>query len=121
LVVDTGSGNDEVNLFDTNIGHSFILALGSGMDAFTSNMVNIAFNATIDGGADRDIVTVDNTVVGFFFYAILGSGDDKVTIRTSDARAAYLFGGQGTEDELNVDVATRNAVDTYFATEFELP
>lgn len=120
LVIDTGSGGDTVILLTTNVAHSLILSLGSGMDNFTSNMVNIGLNATIDGGADKDIVSVSNTVVGFFLYAILGSGDDEVTIRTSAARAAYLLGGVGTMDRLDVDAATRNAVASYFASEFEL-
>jgi hypothetical protein len=82
-------------------------------------MLNIGFNAKIDAGRGNDTLQIEDTVVGFFFYAFLGSGDDTVNVLTSDARGAYLFGGQGT-DRLTVDAATLAAVDNFFRTEFEL-
>jgi hypothetical protein len=120
LTIDTGAGSDIVALTLTNIAHSLAVVLGDGVDSFASDRVNIAWNATIDAGSGADTLTMRDTVVGYFLYAFLGDGDDNVTIATSDARAAYLFGGHGTMDRLTVDAASRAAIDTFFSKEFEL-
>ncbi|MFM7071054.1 MAG: hypothetical protein ACKO38_04575, partial [Planctomycetota bacterium] len=120
LTIDTGAGNDAVSLTLTNIAQSLAVVLGEGADSFASDRVNISFNATIDAGSGADTLTMRDTVIRYFLYAFLGDGDDTVSIATSDALAASLFGGLGTQDRLTVDAATRAAVDTFFSKEFEL-
>lgn len=120
LVIDSGSGDDVVLVVGTNVAHSLSISLQGGLDRLTMRNSNIGLNATIDGGADKDIVVVENTQVNFFVTVLLGTGDDDFTVRTSRAKGAYLYGGLGAGDRLTADAATRNAVDTFFAREFEV-
>lgn len=117
LVIDTGMGNDSVTV-QANVRHSLVIGLGDGNDNLEFLGTVVGFNATIDAGSGNDRLLIAQSNIGYFLYVFAGPGDDNVAISTSDARAAYLFGGLG-NDDLDVDAATLAAVDFLLRSEFE--
>lgn len=118
VTLNSGSGNDTVEATDLDVARIFQAFLGAGNDALTGTTWMVGTSVHIDAGSGNDDVSLAEIEVERYFTVLLGSGDDSLLIETSKAMSLYIVGGSGT-DTAEIDDATRDAVDDFFAASIE--
>jgi hypothetical protein len=112
LVLNLGSGNDEASLVDLVLGDDLTAVLGSGMDDLLLNNVDVDDRAFIDAGSGDDTVTIEASSAAEA-RILMGSGNnDRLTINASSVTGlAFLRGGPGNNDTLEIVVSTFGDLD----------
>lgn len=125
LHIDTGAGDDEVNVFGD---FTFAASLGAlnvwtygGNDTVTLSSLTLTGNILIDMGAGNDDLSMDTVATDGNIKAFLLGGDDVATVSNTtaagDARARY-FGGADF-DTFNDGGGNGAEGSDYFLFEFE--
>jgi hypothetical protein len=124
ITIETGAGNDRVNIRDVAIqqlaGSQFRLGLGAGSDFATVNNVKFAAELVVAGdsllaretlGDGRDTVRLQEVETGGSALLVLGGGDlDLATVDSSTIGRDLTINGLGGRDMVAVaatDIAAR--------------
>jgi hypothetical protein len=103
LVLDAGTGNDEVAAANLEVHNDIFAYLGSGKDFLDFYNSTVGGNAFIDAGADNDSVYIEEVDVGGKASVYMGAGNDTLSIYSSSAKSLYLRGRAG-KDTFNNDI-----------------
>jgi hypothetical protein len=104
LAVDTGLNNTSdvvVMLTTMNIGNDVTITTGQGQDQVYCTEVGANHNLTVKTGGKSDTFKMLDCEVTNKLFADLGSGDDSLTLTNVHGRDAELDGGLGFLDSLH--------------------
>ncbi len=96
--VNGGYGNQGVGIYGLDVGGSFWLILGSGVDAAEVSELYVGNNAFFNAGADQDYLSLYYVDVTNNLYVYMGGGNDALYVQSSYANAAWFYGDGGNED-----------------------
>jgi hypothetical protein len=97
LAINSGEGDDLVQLQAIAIAQSLSVVTAGGNDTLTADGVTVGLNAVIDTGAGVDTVNLNALLVQYYLYLYLGDGADTATVNNSAAAYGYVFGQGGTD------------------------
>jgi large repetitive protein len=98
LLIDTGVGNDRVDVAQTRVNGNITIDLGAGNDVFTSNQVRAGNNLLLRMGIGDDTATLTRVSAGASKVYSMGDGNDR--LRSDDASQAVAvsnLGGAGVD------------------------
>ncbi len=103
LILDAGSGHDEVAAANLQIHNDIFAYLGAGKDNLDFYNSTVGGNAFLDAGADQDSVYIEDVEIGGKASVFMGAGNDTLSIYNSSAQSLYLRGRAG-KDTFNNDL-----------------
>lgn len=80
VTIDTGPGNDAVDVQDSLLEESLVLRTGSGHDRMTSFFLSVRGQATIETGSGDDLLELGQTVIGDTLRVDTGAGADEFSL-----------------------------------------
>ena len=126
LAINTGSGNDHVELTGTfdalSVGQKLAVNTGAGQDSVFVSHVSVETEACFDFGAGDDDAIIDHLDVLDQLVARMGAGNDDLQITASSAASATLAGGskRNTLGTLSADDEFANDFETLNVSTFEI-
>ena len=103
LVLDAGTGHDQVAAANLEVHNDIFAYLGTGNDYLNFYSSSVGGNAFIDAGADHDSVYIEDVVIGGKASVYMGAGNDLLSIYNSSAKSLYARGRAG-KDTFNNDL-----------------
>ncbi len=103
LILDAGTGNDQVAAANLQVHNDIFAYLGSGKDNLSFYNSTVGGNAFIDAGADNDSVYIEDVEIGGNASVYMGAGNDLLSIYSSSAKSFYARGRAG-KDTFNNDL-----------------
>ena len=111
LVVNTGAGNDIVQIIEQQVGRDLTVVLGAGNDQAAiglddeigagqvTNGMSVGHNLLVDAGAGNDRVGVGDIEILNDLFAFLGAGNDQLFAFNAEVGGNALFdAGAGNDD-----------------------
>jgi hypothetical protein len=112
LSISTGNGADEVRVFNVEVHGQISVATGSGNDDVIVEVVLGRASATFDMGGGTDRLSVAGMELVDDLFALMGAGnEDLLEIDNCGGRKAVLRGGSGRNDTLLLDTLVFETLD----------
>lgn len=98
LYLETGKGDDVINLSNTTVGFNLTANTDEGIDRITFNTIRAGGDVSVEAGKGNDIVTMTTVSSDSSVKVNTDDGNDRVTATRVSARVDAIFvGGAGTD------------------------
>lgn len=117
IVVDTGANGDYVEI-SAAVSGLLSLVTGTGDDELRIYETSVGLNAVIDTGSGRDRTRIGLCRIRHSLIVSMGAGNDDLEISDTTAFAGFLYGGPGV-NQLDIDPASRTGIRRLFTYQFK--
>lgn len=117
IVVDTGADGDDVAI-SAAVSGVLSLVTGTGDDELRVYETSVGLNAVIDTGAGNDRAEIGLCRIRYNLIVFMGAGNDDLEIDATTAFAGFLYGGPG-RNLSDIDPASRTGIRRLFSYQFQ--